>query len=237
MSSHSSIDQFPKSVPMAAFLLLILVFGFPVPSAAEDKSPMIAVTPLQAQGVTESDAAVLTESLSDEMLQSGSVRVMERSQMDKILMEQGFQQATCDTSECALQMGRLLGIERILVGTVGKIGGTYSVSVRMVDVRTGEIISSSRRNARGAIDDVLVTLMPQLARDLAQKQSAGSEGADSSVEESGSSSVLWWTLGGVAVLGGGAAAALLLMADDKTSSNTPDPVKGSGMVDVQVVAP
>lgn len=199
---------------------------------------MIAVTPLQAKGVSESDASVLTESLSDELLQSGSVRVMERSQMDKILTEQGFQQAACDTSECALQMGRLLGIERILVGTVGKVGGTYSVSVRMVDVTTGEVLSSSRRNAKGAIDDVLVTLMPQLARDLAQKSQSESEGpTNASVKEEGSSNALWWTLGGVAVAGGVATAALLLMPGDDPSP-TPNPLPGDTTpVEIDVVTP
>lgn len=199
---------------------------------------MIAVTPLQAKGVSESDASVLTESLSDELLQSGSVRVMERSQMDKILTEQGFQQAACDTSECALQMGRLLGIERILVGTVGKVGGTYSVSVRMVDVTTGEVLSSSRRNAKGAIDDVLVTLMPQLARDLAQKHHSESEGPSrASVKEEESSGVLWWTLGGLAVAGGVATAALLLMPGDDASPAANPPSGLTTPVEIDVVTP
>lgn len=223
---------------ITALLPLVLALGTPTFSAATEKNPMIAVTPLQAQGVTGSDAAVLTESLSDEMLHSGTVRVMERSQMDKILKEQGFQETACDTSECALQMGRLLGIERILVGTVGKVGGTYSVSVRMVDVNTGEIISSSRRNAKGAIDDVLVTLMPQLARDLTRQGNKGVPATTASSEPRHSSSALWWTLGGVAIVGGGATAAYLLLSGDESSTSVPDPGNDpSGMVDIQVVAP
>jgi TolB-like protein len=189
---------------------------------------MVAVTALQARGVAESDAAVFTETLADVLLRSGKVRVMERSQMDKILAEQGFQQAgACDTAECAVQMGRLLGIERIVVGSVGKVGETYSLSVRMVDVGTGEVLSSSRRNHRGAIDDVLDRVVPEVGRELIgsrDTRSGTSGGPAPQVEgERPSKAWLWWTLGGVAVAGGAATAVLLMGGSDDPASPTPDP--------------
>ncbi len=188
---------------------------------------MVAVTALQARGVAESDAAVFTETLADVLLRSGKVRVMERSQMDKILAEQGFQQAGgCDTAECAVQMGRLLGIERIVVGSVGKVGETYSISVRMVDVGTGEVVSSSRRNHRGAIDDVLERVVPDVGRELigaGGNRSVDPTNPASHVEDRESSKAwLWWTLGGVAVAGGAATAVVLLSGDDAGATPAPE---------------
>lgn len=210
-------------LPAALFAIFCLFAG----SAAlgqtlPTKVPMVAVTALQARGVAESDAAVFTETLADVLLRSGKVRVMERSQMDKILAEQGFQQAgACDTAECAVQMGKLLGIERIVVGSVGKVGETYSISVRMVDVGTGEVVSSSRRNHRGAIDDVLDRVVPEVGRELIgsrEARSGTSEGTAPQLEEQRSSKAwLWWTLGGVAVAGGATTAALLLSGSDDPS--------------------
>lgn len=188
---------------------------------------MVAVTALQARGVAESDAAVFTETLADVLLRSGKVRVMERSQMDKILAEQGFQQAgACDTAECAVQMGRLLGIERIVVGSVGKVGETYSLSVRMVDVGTGEVLTSSRRNHRGAIDDVLDRVVPEVGRELigAREARTGTPGGTTPQvdEERSSKAWLWWTLGGVAVAGGAAGAVLLLGGSDDAAAPVPE---------------
>lgn len=200
----------------------------------------MAVTPLQAKGVSPSDASVLTDNISDELLKTGKVRVMERSQMDKILQEQGFQQSgACDTSECAVQIGKLLGIERVVVGSVGKIGETYSLSIRMVDVSTGEILAGSRRNYKGAVDDALQQVVPDVVQELTRTEtrSADSGASADKIEKKRSSGVLWWTLGGVAVAGG-AVAAYLLLADDE--SNASAPASGASqddMVDVKVVAP
>lgn len=221
---------------------LIALFLLPIIASAEAKLPLVAVTALQAKGVPESDASVLTDNIADELLKSGKVRVMERSQMDRILQEQGFQQSgTCDTSECAVQIGRLLGIERIVVGSVGKLGETYSLSIRMVDVGTGEVLASSRQNHRGAIDDLLQRVVPQVVMELTRTGTERSaEPAPQPVpvvEEKKSGAALWWTLGGVAVAGGAAAAYLLLANDQSSSSSAADNPPVDDMIDVKVVAP
>lgn len=224
---------------LSAFWLSALMF-LPIIASADAKLPLVAVTPLQAKGVPESDAAVLTDNIADELLKSGKVRVMERSQMDRILQEQGFQQGgTCDTSECAIQIGRLLGIERIVVGSVGKVGETYSLSIRMVDVGTGEVLASSRKNHRGAIDDVLQSVVPLVVLELTRGERTAEPAPQPvrTVGEKKSSGALWWTLGGVAVAGGAAAAYLLLANDQSSSAPSAGNPAADDMIDVKVVAP
>lgn len=222
---------------LSAILLLMVCF---MPTMAAGDRPLVAVTQLQARGVAESDAAVITENIADEFLKSGTVRVMERSQMDQILKEQGFQESgACDTSECAVEIGRLLGISQIVVGTVGKVGETYSLSVRMVDVGTGEVRASSRLNHRGAIDEVLQKVVPKVVQELTRKGNRRNEkpAATTSVESRRSSNVLWWTLGGAAVVGG-AAAVLLLSGDDPATTPPPTgPGNDADLFDVTVEAP
>jgi len=229
MNDQLPVDRRALRVVLRSALFALVVLFVAVPASAQApqaKTPMVAVTALQARGVAESDAAVFTETLADVLLRSGKVRVMERSQMDKILAEQGFQQAgACDTAECAVQMGRLLGIERIVVGSVGKVGETYTLSVRMVDVGTGEVLASSRRNHRGAIDDVLERVVPEVGRELigSRETRSAEPAAPEAAEPKRSHAWVWWTLGGVAVVGGGAAAAVLLAGGDGASTPTPDP--------------
>src|ERR1035437_4409249 len=86
--------------------------------------------------------------------------IMERSQMEKILKEQGFQQSgVCDGTDCALAMGKILSIDRMVVGSLGKLGESFTLSVRAVDVGTGEVLGSARRMRKGAIDDVIADLL------------------------------------------------------------------------------
>ena len=169
-------DMMPWRSNMHRLLLFSLLGIFCVSAKAVNANkgeiPMIAVMPLSGVGVDATSSLVATDALSDELLKTGSVRVMERSQMENILKEQGFQQSgACDGSECAVQVGKLLSVEKIVVGTFGKIGNSYSLSFRLVDVQTGEILRSVHRMQHGAIDQVVVDVFPAMAAELAARSS------------------------------------------------------------------
>lgn len=129
----------------------------------------VAVMPLVPQGVDSTSSMIVTDALIDELMKTSSVRVLERSQMESILKEQGFQQSgACDGSECAVQIGKLLSIDRIVVGSLGRLGNSYTLSTRIVNVETGEITASSRQQQKGEIDAVTTGLVPTVARELSK---------------------------------------------------------------------
>lgn len=194
--------------------------------AASPQIPSVAVFPLVAQGLENSTGGILTDALSDELLKSGKVRVMERSQMETVLREQGFQQAgSCDQNECAVQMGKLLGIDRIVVGTVGKLGDSHTLSIRAVNVSTGEVLASERRVTAGSIDKLLTDVLPPLAQSLANRMAGNTPMASATVPGQAMADTthktrVWpWVVGGTVVAGGAVAAVLLL--NSKGSSSTP----------------
>jgi len=92
---------------------------------------------------------------------------MERSQMDKVLKEQNFQSSgICDTSECAIEVGKLLGVQNIIVGTLSKVGETYTVSTRLINVQTGEVLKSTTHNTSTKVDAILTEIVPIIADEL-----------------------------------------------------------------------
>lgn len=203
---------------MRAFPLALLL---PVMALAAARTPMVAVMPLAlGPGVDSGASQVISEALSDELLRTGKARIMERSQMEAILREQGFQQSgACDANECAVEVGKLLSIDRMVVGSLGRLGGSYSLSVRLVDVQTGEVLGSSRRMQRGEIDEVVAKMLPALARELADGLSADPAPTASSSPDS--SRRIWpWIVGGAVVAGGAATAAILLSSGDGSSPAT-----------------
>lgn len=153
----------------AILIFTIAITSHPVKATPTDSSrlPMIAVMPLVGKGVDDAASQVATDALSDELLKTNKFRVLERSQINSILKEQGFSESgACDGSECAVKMGRLLSIEDIIVGTIGKIGSSYSLSIRIVNVETGEIIGSVRKMQRGEIDQIVSELLPEATYEL-----------------------------------------------------------------------
>ncbi len=60
--------------------------------------------------------------------------------VEDILSEQGLQQTgACANDQCVAEVGHLLGVELMLAGYIGYIGSTYSVDVRIIDVKTRKI--------------------------------------------------------------------------------------------------
>ena len=142
----------------------------PIDEAAFDstRGPMaIAVTPLAAEGINPQEARVLTDRLRGELLDLKPYTVVERDKMTEILQEQGFAQSElCGTDECAVEIGRLVGVEGMVGGTVGKLGGTYTVTIRLIDVESGEILRRATEDCACKVDDLLLT-MRRVARTLA----------------------------------------------------------------------
>ena len=87
--------------------------------AQQPEKITLAVSDFTAQGVKESDAAVVSEQLRVELTKNSSIRLVERGQMHEILKEQGFQQSGCTNDACAVEVGQLLGVKRMIVGSVG----------------------------------------------------------------------------------------------------------------------
>ena len=220
---HFSHSAFPV-------LLVSIVLGVsqiaPAQVAATPKLPTVAVMPLQAKGVTVTDADVITDAIATQLQQTGTQRVLERAQMDQILKEQGFQQSgACEGGECAVQMGKILSVDRILVGSVGLVGHTYTLNLRLVSVGTGEVYRSDMKSVRGTIDDVLTKLVPETVSDLTSTTASKDRTASTppnAVESQASSKSHWgWWLAGGAVVAGGAAAAVVLMNNGSGSQAPP----------------
>ncbi|MEN9355043.1 MAG: hypothetical protein RL318_2368 [Fibrobacterota bacterium] len=212
-----------RALPCALALLAALACST---YAAEPRIPQIAVMPLSARSVDSGTVATIEDAIGSELLRTRKVRVLERSQMNRILKEQGFQQSACSQSDCSVEVGKLLAVDRLLVGSLGHVGSTYSLTLRMVDVGSGEVLGSSTRNQKGAIDDVLTQCLPLSVNDLLPDTSPKPVPVPEQQAKAPSSggSVWPWVLGGV-VIAGGATAAVLLMQGDATpeaAASTPN---------------
>jgi hypothetical protein len=127
----------------------------------------IAVLDLEADGISASEAKTLTNKLRGELFKTGKFTVVERGRMDEILKEQGFQQAGCTSQECAVEVGQLLGVDRMIAGSIGKVGSIFLVSLRLLDVGQGKIIQNVDEEISGTIEDVLISGIGRVAKKMA----------------------------------------------------------------------
>lgn len=128
----------------------------------------IAVMELDGNGISTNNIVGLSNRLRSQLFKTGKYNVIERSQMNAILKEQGFQQSGCTNADCAIEVGQIIGVSKIVVGSIDKVGSIYSVDIRLVDVKTGKIEKTATEDCAGcSIDDVLLITLKKAALSLA----------------------------------------------------------------------
>jgi TolB-like protein len=131
-----------------------------------DNSTM-AVFPFNAdENLTKKkvDFAV-TEILTQQFLKNSKLRLVERTQLEKILTEQKLGLSGAIDSETAARVGKLLGARLALLGGVSKLGKSYQISAKIVDSDTAEILSLDMEEISVSVFDEeasrYLTLVPE----------------------------------------------------------------------------
>ncbi len=122
--------------PMKTVLKIFLpcaVLLAALPLAGQERM-RVAVLDLKADGVSTKTASAISNMLRTDLVNARKFLVIERTQMNTILEEQGFQMTGCTDSACAVKVGKLMSANKILVGEVNSVAGTLHTTVRIVDV-------------------------------------------------------------------------------------------------------
>jgi TolB-like protein len=154
-----------ESLKKSSLLLLLCVS---LSLFAQGKKMNIAVSDLSGQGIEQSSTSIISDRLRTELFKQGGFNVLERNAMQDILKEQGFQQSGCTSDACAVEIGQMLGVSYIVVGTVGKLGRLFTIDVRLIQVATGKIAFSENVDCDCPIEKVLTVSIVSIAKKISQ---------------------------------------------------------------------
>ncbi|MBI5117118.1 SUMF1/EgtB/PvdO family nonheme iron enzyme [Candidatus Poribacteria bacterium] len=158
-----------KHVRNVLFVILLLVL-LSTSALAQQEKTRIGVWNFDAGELIPLDANVaLSDVLRSELFLTGKFAVIERSDMDRTLQQRRFQQAECVSTECVVEAGRILGVEKMVSGTIGKVGVTYTINLRLIDVGTGNVERMAKETCRCEIDD-LIYVVGAAAKALAESE-------------------------------------------------------------------
>lgn len=159
---------------LLSLLLILQGIVWYSPAAAQEKtSHTLAVLDFIANNVSESEARALSSSLrgqvtreviSDQYRKLSRVdyTVVDRSQMDKIFDEFDIQNIGCTDISCAIEFGKILSVQKIIIGEVGLVGGTFTFNASIVDVETAKVTATAEYTYTGAIDNLLNRGIPRI---------------------------------------------------------------------------
>ena len=152
-----------KSIAVALFLFLCATAVFPLPHVA-------VLDTILAPGMDPTVAVPVTDKIVEELVNSGKFTVIDRANVEQILREKEFQLSSgIVRTEEVRQAGEYLGADFVIVANASRVGSTYVISAKMIDVVTGEIAAQASTEKQGKIDVLL-----EIAR-VVGKQISGQE--------------------------------------------------------------
>ena len=125
---------------------------------SQDTRPTIAILDFEGHGISVQEVQTLTERMRSEIGSTNAVRLIERKAIESIMAEQGLAQSGCVSDECAAEVGQLLGVQFMINGTIGKLGDTFTIDVKMFSVETGATERSVNATHKGDISGLLTEM-------------------------------------------------------------------------------
>jgi len=118
-------------------------------------SPSVAVMPFKdLSGGKGSVGEAIRETVTSDLRDVPGLKVIERANIDKILVEQNLQARKSDLDPLStVKVGKLLGASLIVGGAYQKVSSTVRLTARFVKVETGEIVGTAKVD--GAASDFL----------------------------------------------------------------------------------
>ena len=163
----------------AAALALLLAADAPVPVVHADAQPptttdrvcRIAVLDLVGRGLADADAAfpaLLSEVLTNEVSAASRCQVISQADIKSMVDFEATKETCAEGSDnCLAELGTALGVDRIVAGSIGRLGTDYVITVRLVDInraiveqRAEEVVSGQPERLRLAAKLVGRALFP-----------------------------------------------------------------------------
>ena len=144
-------------------------------SPAQQDTILVGVLDLDESNLDPGEARVISDRLRYFINGQPIFQLIERAKMINIMEEVGFQlSGACDTDECVVQVGKVLGARKMIAGSIGRVGTIYTLQVRIVDIESSKVEHQAYTNVSG-IEEVLETATATVAKELADILASQSE--------------------------------------------------------------
>jgi len=136
---------------LAALLAAVVLAAGMTASAAAPPDIKVAVLDFEQRG----DAAqsmpdlglLVADWLITGLVADGRYQVIERRYLQKLLKEQKFQASGLADGHNNAGIGKLLGVQVLVTGTIARLGDGFEATIRVVEVETAAILSSHSAHA------------------------------------------------------------------------------------------
>jgi TolB-like protein len=158
------------AIVLAAAVLAVSASVRPLPVGAQNL-PTVAVLDFTSFMMGDGGAAVnlgkaITAMLVTEFSSREGIQVIERAALNDMLREQDLVLSGRVDESSAIEIGKLLGAQYVLLGQASSIVDNLRMDIRAVDVETSEIVAVLKKSDRTS---ELLSVVVQLADEFGEK--------------------------------------------------------------------
>lgn len=123
---------------------------------------VLALAPLG--GVTDERARLLGDALAGELRRRPGISVVTQGDVAALLgVERTRQMLGCAESGCMAEIGGALGADRVVHGSLGRVGNSLMVNLSTLDARRGSAVASVSQRLKGGADEAFLDALPSIA--------------------------------------------------------------------------
>lgn len=147
-------------------LFLLASFTFVAPAWAAPRK--VSVAPMQVgKGLDAKSFRLLGEALVAELRKRPDIAVLSGDDVSALLThEQQKQLLGCDDSACFSELGRAMASDELVTSSVGKLGKSWVLYVRRIDVQKAAVVRQVDRRLKKKRPDDLVDALPAVVTEL-----------------------------------------------------------------------
>ena len=133
------------------FLFLVLITS----SIIYSKSS-IAVLPIVSSGIDSQQVSTFQKKIEYEVQRLNKYIMVDRINIQKVLQEQALQLTGIISDSSMIEIGKLLNANQLLICELNVFNNIYYLSLKIIDVESGQILASDFLDIKGSFIDLLL---------------------------------------------------------------------------------
>ena len=103
----------------------------------------------------DEDIALYTGYLRVELHKTKSFILVEKNQINELLREKKYDRMDCKTMDCAIEIGKLIGIKKAIVGSFELAADTCKISGQLINIDSSKSEKSATRTYIGELEGIV----------------------------------------------------------------------------------
>jgi hypothetical protein len=138
----------------------------------QDGKLAVSILDFTGEDVSDKLLRACYQKLETSLIESNRFTVIAKNQREQILEEMKFQSSGVCDEECAVEIGKMVGAEYLMLGDIIGFADLYQINIKIVNIEKGDIVEKVTKEIQGNLSDLL-NGMAESSREITRRIVSG----------------------------------------------------------------